>query len=182
MGRLTAVLLLIGLSISGLSMGPELGTTRMQDWRYEARTQIVVVLDVWHGAAARGNANDYFQRMTSDAVFLGTDRTERWTRAEFEAFARPYFDGTEAWTYTPTERHVDFPEAPARGHDEPSIGWIDEVLWNEKYGYCRGTGVLEYNRHSGWRIAHYSLSFLVPNDSSAAVMEAIGPQPRPAAD
>jgi ketosteroid isomerase-like protein len=142
-----------------------------------AHGMVTVLLGMWHDAAARGDFDAYFSRMTDDGVFLGTDRTERWTRDEFEAFARPYFDGVEAWTYESVERHVII--GPG---DAPAIAWFDEVLWNDKYGHCRGTGVAERGDDGSWRIAHYGLAFLIPNEKSAAVMDAIGPRARPAGD
>lgn len=120
------------------------------------RAEIDPTLDAWHRAASTGDFDAYFSRMTPDAVFLGTDATERWTRAEFEAFARPYFDGVEAWTYTPVSRHIG--ADPAR----PGVAWFDELLTNAKYGTCRGSGVVVI--HDGrWKIAHYSLTFPIPN-------------------
>ena len=45
---------------------------------------------------------------------------------------------------------------------------LDEALWNDKYGESRGTGALR--REDGeWRIAHYSLTFPIPNDLAAEV-------------
>ena len=46
------------------------------------------------------------------------------------------------------------------------------MLWNEKYGTCRGTGVLVLTE-KGWRIAQYHLSFPIPNDLSAEVTSRI---------
>jgi hypothetical protein len=123
---------------------------------------------LWHRAAAVGDFDGYFSRMTAGAVFLGTDPGERWTRREFEAFARPYFDGEEAWTYEQLQTNLRIgPAAPTR------VAWIDEVLHNEKYGLCRGTGVLVREPDGVWRIDHYSLSFLVPNDLAEAVVGVI---------
>ncbi len=44
--------------------------------------------------------------------------------------------------------------------------WFDEMLWNEKYGTCRGTGVLVLVDGS-WRISQYNLSIPMPNDLAA---------------
>jgi hypothetical protein len=143
-----------------------------------AHAMVTVLLRQWHRAAARGDFDGYFGRMTDDAVFLGTDANERWTRAEFEAFARPYFDGVEAWTYEQVETHLAVGPVDRAG-DDPDTVWIDEVLWNDKYGSCRGTG-LARREDDGWRLQRYSLSFLIPNDRAAAVMEAVGPQTPPA--
>lgn len=135
----------------------------------------------WHVAADEGDFDAYFSRMTPNAVFLGTDRSERWTRPEFEAFSRPYFDGENAWTYEQVETSIGF-SSREFGRRSLNTAWIDEVLWNEKYGYCRGTGMMTRDEDGAWLIHRYSLSILVPNDKSGAVMEAIGPQPRPAED
>ncbi len=142
-----------------------------------AHASVTILLGMWHAAAARGDFDAYFSRMTDDAVFLGTDPDERWTRAEFEAFAGPYFDGVEAWTYEAIDRHV-----VVGSSDDSSVVWFDEVLWNDKYGRCRGTGVARLGSDGDWRIAHYSLAFLVPNDKASAVMDAIGTQSTPDVD
>lgn len=120
-------------------------------------------LDAWHDAAARGDFEAYFARMTDQAVFLGTDASERWAGQAFRDFARPHFDGPTAygqgaWTYRPLQRHTEH---------EGGVAWFDEVLLNEKYGRCRGTGVALRGPDGRWRIAHYSLTFLVPNDLAA---------------
>lgn len=125
---------------------------------------VEMLLADWHHAAATGDFDAYFSRMTEDAVFLGTDATERWTRAEFEAFARPYFDGVEAWTYTPVETHTS-------ATPTADFAWFDQILRNEKYGLCRGTGVARLGPDARWRIAHYSLTFLVPNEVAQAVTD-----------
>ncbi len=133
-----------------------------------AYSDVWMMLSTWHIAAAHGDFDNYFSRMTDDAVFLGTDPGERWTRPEFEAFARPYFDGKEAWTYTMIDRNVILEPG-----DDPGIAWFDESLENRKYGRCRGTGVAVRKDDGAWRIAHYSLTFLIPNEKTPEVMEAV---------
>lgn len=120
------------------------------------RIAIEAVLDDFHRAASEPDGARYFGHMTEHAVFLGTDATERWSRAEFEAFAAPYFDSGQGWTYEKLERHVYL--AP-----DAATAWFDERLWNESYGECRGTGVLR-RAADVWRIAHYNLVFPIPND------------------
>ena len=44
-----------------------------------AQEKLDVLLDGLHQDAHEGNFQAYFARYTSDAVFLGTDKTERWT-------------------------------------------------------------------------------------------------------
>ena len=114
------------------------------------------VLDSFHQAASSADGDLYFSFFYVGGVFIGTDAEERWTVAEFMAFARPYFSEGRGWTYRPRERHIDL--APD-GH----TAWFDEILWNENYGTCRGTGVLLLT-DNGWRIAQYHLTFPIPND------------------
>ena len=131
------------------------------------REALARVVEDWHDAAARGDGPRYFAHMTDDAVFLGTDRTERWAGPAFRSFAQPYFKGpveygSGAWTYRALSRHVAL-------SDDGRTGWWDEVLWNEKYGHCRGTGVAVRGEDDRWRIAHFGLAFLVPNEAAAEI-------------
>ena len=123
------------------------------------RVAINNLLDGLHNDAAQAQFSDYFARYTDDAVFLGTDRNERWAIPEFKAYARPVFDEGRGWTYHMVERNIE-------GKGE--IRWFDEVLHNEKLGHCRGTGVV-LRTPEGWRIAHYALTMLVPNSIAAEV-------------
>lgn len=123
------------------------------------------VLTSWHVAADQGLHKFYFDQMTDDAVFLGTDSSERWTKDEFMEYARGPFSDGNGWTYTQAESHVAF-------NDARDTAWADEILENEKYGTLRGTSVLR-KVNDRWKIAHYSLTFLVPNEKAGRVVEAI---------
>jgi uncharacterized protein (TIGR02246 family) len=113
------------------------------------------VIDDWHRAAAQADETRYFNHMTPDAVFLGTDATERWDAQSFRAFAHPYFAKGTAWTFTPKSRHVML-------DPDGDTAWFDESLDSASYGECRGTGVLR--RVAGeWKIAHYNLTIPIPN-------------------
>ncbi len=131
------------------------------DTSQEADAAIHALLDGLHGDAAHARFEAYFDRYTPDAVFLGTDRGERWTLPQFKAYAAPVFADGRGWTYHPVERHIEGAE---------DIRWFDEVLHNEKLGHCRGTGVV-VRTPDGWRIAHYALTMLVPNSIAAEVGE-----------
>jgi hypothetical protein len=72
----------------------------------EAEEAIDGVLSSFHQAASDANGELYFSLFANEAIFMGTDATERWTVAEFRAFAEPYFSKGRGWTYTKTERHV----------------------------------------------------------------------------
>lgn len=123
------------------------------------------VLDALHDAASKADGKRYFDLFTIDAVFLGTDETERWPIDEFKTYAMKRFETGTGWTYTlkPGTRHIVV---------EGNIAWFDELLENAKYGTCRGSGVL---RKSGehWKIVQYNLTFTVPNEAAADVVKVI---------
>jgi len=131
----------------------------------ERLADINQTIDAFHQAAADADLDAYFNLMTDDARFLGTDATERWPRHEFYAYCldRGAFDEAPAWVYTPSERHVTL---------EDDVAWFDELLTHERYGSLRGSGVLT-NEAGNWKIAQYNLTFLVPNDKAQAVVAAI---------
>lgn len=144
---------------------------------------IARVLDALHAAASKADASTYWSLFDPGAVFLGTDATERWTLEAFKAFAKPYFEKGQGWTYRVTDRHIAI-------HDDGRMAWFDEMLVNEKYGVCRGSGALVRTTsrvplcegfkigESGdtcvrWRIVQYNLSVPIPNDLLPEVAERI---------
>lgn len=114
------------------------------------------VLDAVHRLASEADFEGYFALYTEDAIFLGTDATERWTIADFKRYARPAFDRGTGWTYVMTERHV---HVSADGR----TAWFDERLQNAAFGECRGTGVL-VKQDGNWKVAQYNLTVPIPND------------------
>ena len=52
------------------------------------RALIGQLLDGLHRAAAESDAQDYFARYTEEAVFLGTDASERWSIASLKPMRR----------------------------------------------------------------------------------------------
>lgn len=125
-----------------------------------AANAVARALDDFHDAAANGDEARYFALLPDNAVFLGTDASERWTGAEFRAFAAPYFKRPEAWTYVPLQRHVTL-------STDGASAWFDETLDNASYGICRGSGVLA-RRDEHWVLQQYNLTVPLPNDLAAA--------------
>ena len=125
----------------------------------DQRASIDSLLNGLHEDAHKGNFEAYFDRYSSDAVFLGTDKTERWNIQEFKSYAEPAFEDGHGWTYKVIERNWE-------GNGDTR--WFDEILYNEKLGHCRGTGVIKLT-NGEWKIAHYALTMLVPNSIAAKV-------------
>lgn len=128
--------------------------------------EINAVLDDFHDAAAVADFDRYFGHLTEDAVFLGTDATERWPQDDFKVFAEPHFQGDSAWAYTPRDRSITL-------SDNAKTAWFDETVVNDKYGALRGSGVLVREHDGVWRIAQYNLVFTIPNEIAGEVVEMI---------
>jgi ketosteroid isomerase-like protein len=128
--------------------------------------EINTLLDDWHKAAATVNFDAYFNAMTDDAIFIGTDATENWNKKDFQAFAKPFFDKGKAWNFTMLERHIYFSK-------DGKTAWFDELL-NTQMKICRGSGVLVKEKKT-WKIKHYVLSMTIPNDNSDAIIKIKAP-------
>ena len=117
------------------------------------------LLDGFHDDAANARFDAYFSRFATEAYFLGTDSTERWSVEQFREYASAPFQAGTGWRYDVVERNVRISD---------DIAWFDEQLDNQKLGRCRGTGVII--REAGeWKIAHYSLTMLIPNQIAEQV-------------
>lgn len=132
---------------------------------------IADVLDTWHLAAARADENLYFSLMTLDAVFLGTDASERWSREEFRVWAHPYFAKGKAWTFRAVKRRVMLSK-------DQKVAWFDEELDTPNLGPARGSGVLVKDGKD-WKIAHYNLTVPIPNPLMKQVKDLIDKQGKP---
>src|ERR1700693_49475 len=126
-----------------------------------AQEAIARELEGFHDAAARADEEQYFAHFAPDAVFLGTDASERWDVAAFRAYAHPHFAGGKAWSFRGVRRTI-----AVRGE----IAWFEEDLETQNLGPARGSGVLV---RSGprWLIEQYVLSIPIPNQRFREVRE-----------
>lgn len=143
------------VALAGCGAGPTSGTTAIAQGHAEAERDVREVLDAWHDAAARSDEEGYFGRMTEDAIFLGTDATERWTRDEFRAYAHGPFSQGHGWHMHAIRRDVVI---------DGALAWFDEDLETVNLGPSRGSGVLRRGADGRWRIAQYNLAITVPNE------------------
>jgi len=124
--------------------------------------QIIAMLDSFNTAAASADYNTYFNFFTEDAVFIGTDATERWDKNGFMKWAKPHFDKGKTWDFKPLERHISV--------DKTGLwAWFDELL-NTRMKICRGSGVL-MRQGNAWKIQQYVLSMTIPNSLSDSVIK-----------
>lgn len=160
---LVAAMSLLGACAGGAGDGA-MGTERAPV-DISQRAEPNGVLDAMHIAAGEADFEAYFGCFAPGAVFLGTDAGEDWTLDAFKAYARPHFEAGRGWRYTPTARRILL--GPDGG-----TAWFRELLEHEKYGVCRGTGVLRLV-DGEWRVAQYCLHFPVPNGVAEEVIGVI---------
>ena len=130
------------------------------------KVQIKTMLDNWHKAAANADYTSYFDAMTENSIFIGTDATENWNKEAFQKFAKPFFDKGKAWNFTALGRNIYFSK-------DGKTAWFDELL-NTQIKICRGSGVLT-KENGSWKISHYVLSMTIPNDTTDAVIKIKAP-------
>ena len=127
------------------------------------KSAIAAQLDDFHRAAAKADFDAYFGLFSKDGVFIGTDASERWSVETFKQYVKPYFSQGRGWTYVPRDRTIVV-------HND--VAWFDELLDNEAYGECRGSGVL-VKEGGAWKIAQYNLHFPIPNDLAKEITQKI---------
>ena len=124
----------------------------------QSNKQINALLDGFHTAASNADLQGYLGSFTNTGVFMGTDDWERWSRPiTLDKYITEKFAGGSGWTYKSVERHINF-------SPDNKTAWFDEITMSKKWGRFRGTGVV-VKQHGHWKIAHYALSFLVPNEA-----------------
>jgi hypothetical protein len=128
--------------------------------------QINNMLDSFNVAAAKADYSKYFKYYTDNAIFAGTDATERWDKKAFMVWAKPFFDKGTTWNFTALERHIYFDQTG-------NTAWFDELL-NTQMKICRGSGVL-VKKDEEWKIEQYILSTTIPNNSLDSVIKIKGP-------
>ena len=131
------------------------------------RDAIKTVLDNWHKDAATSNFDAYFAALTDDAIFIGTDPTEIWTKTAFQNYAKSAFEKKQGWNFKSVERHIHF-------DNSGKVAWFDELLDTPNMKICRGSGVLE-KIEGQWKIKQYVLSMTIPNNDIKEVVKIVGP-------
>lgn len=145
------LLLAFGLLLAAAAVSADQDAAGTPDER-----AIHAMLDDFHQAAADADRERYLDHFAPGGVFMGTDDWERWPLRDFRGYVAKRFDGGTGWTYRPRDRHIAFA-------GDGDTAWFDEIAVSPRWGRFRGTGVVQRTA-DGWKIAHYSLTALVPNE------------------
>ncbi|MFY0672018.1 MAG: nuclear transport factor 2 family protein [Bacteroidia bacterium] len=129
----------------------------------ENQKQIDLALNSWHHAAATAKEDAFYNFMTNDCIYLGTDPSEKWYRDELREWAAFAFERDTAWAFYPFEREIYFAK-------NGQTAWFDEKLKTEKMGECRGSGVVIKTKE-GWKLKHYNLSITILNEKMGEFLE-----------
>lgn len=165
MRRSTGLITILYIALSGCNQSNKTTDNPVVDTA-KGQQQIAAMLDSFNKAAARADYNAYFNYYADNAIFAGTDATERWDKKSFMVWAKPFFDRGKAWNFTAIERHIYFDRSG-------SIAWFDELL-NTQMKICRGSGVV-VKQGNDWKVEQYILSTTVPNDNLDAVIKIKAP-------
>ena len=130
--------------------------TLLSSQKDNSKAYVESVLNDLHKYASEANSKKYIDLFASNAVFFGTDISERWHINEFNDYATKRMATGTGWTYTMKERNIYF-------SDDKRTAWFDEVLTSKKYGDFRGTGALKIENNK-WKIVQYNLLLPIPND------------------
>ncbi len=128
----------------------------------ELTNEIDNLLTKWHKDAGESKLYEYLATLSHDAVYLGTDATEHWTKKNFETYCKPYFDKKTTWNFKLVKRNIYF-------SSDYNCAWFDELL-DTDLGLCRGSGVLQ-KKENKWQIEQYVLSPTLPNEKTKAVVK-----------
>jgi len=128
------------------------------------KEEVRQLLDNWHMAASNADQQAYFDAIAEDGVYIGTDATEIWSKAEFFEWSKQYFEKGKAWSFKASIRNLYLSK-------NGEFAWFDELL-EFSGGVLRGSGVL-HKTDSGWKINHYVLSLPVPNEKFKNVIDVL---------
>ncbi|MCT4613873.1 MAG: nuclear transport factor 2 family protein [Marinifilaceae bacterium] len=118
-----------------------------------SESEINKFLDQWHLAAAKADFKSYFGAMSKDCIYMGTDKSETWTKKDFMAFAKPFFKRKSAWDFNAKSRNI---------YSKNGIIWFNELL-DTWMGMCRGSGVIVKHKNT-YKLVQYHLSVTIDND------------------
>ncbi len=128
-------------------------------------SQINIILDNWHKDAKKANFDSYFNKISENGFYIGTDKSENWSQKEFKTFCKPYFKKKTTWDFKTIERNIYFSK-------NKEVVWFNELL-DTWMGTCRGSGILE-KENNEWKIKQYVLSVTIPNNEIKKVIEIKG--------
>jgi ketosteroid isomerase-like protein len=153
------------LLVIGLTLVAMLSFSNSANPLNSDKQQIKTVLNRFHQAAASANFVAYFDLLSHNAIFLGTDASERWTKDAFKDYVRPAFSKGNGWLYTPNQQNIEVIK-------QGQVAFFDELLSSESYGICRSSGIL-IKTPQGWKISQYNLSIPIPNSLAKDVTHKI---------
>jgi len=123
--------------------------------KYENKAVLIKFIDTWHLNASEAKFDEYFNAISENGIYIGTDPQEYWTKQEYREWVSKTLKPNNGFHFEIIDRNIFF-------NDEEDIAWFNEKLKTDM-GVCHATGIAT-NTRSGWKINYYQLSVTVPND------------------
>ena len=127
-----------------------------------SKSEIHALMDSWHLAASEADEDKFYGLMTEEAIYIGTDSSERWKRDELRKWATKAFEREVAWDFKAFDREVYISK-------DGQTAWFEEKL-NTWMGTCIGSGVLTMEKEE-WKISHYHLGVTISNEKIKEFIE-----------
>lgn len=118
-------------------------------------------LEALQQAGAEADPAAFLALLSTDAVFLGVDGTNRLQGQSLRSFVSEQFSRGEAWEYRSHGREIMLSA-------DGEVAWFNETLAHDQLGHGWGSGVL-IKTGAGWRVAQYNFSIVAPDNITASV-------------
>jgi len=151
--------------LAALLMSPAQAPQAEDAARAAAIRAVEEVLADFQAAGVEADAERFFGHLAPEAIYLGTDATERHTVEELRARIEPHFAQGTGWTSRLKQANVSVTE-------DARLAWFDARLEREPFGELRASGVLE-QRDDVWLIVQYNVSLPIPNEAVRDVVKLI---------
>lgn len=127
------------------------------------KTKINGVIELWHLNVHKAKYEEYFNAMSENAMFYGTDVNEVWTKQQLKKHMKPYFDRKATWWFKTINREVYL-------NKYNDVAWFNEIV-DTWMGICRCVGILTLNEDNEWKIESYTTTLTIPNENLGKVIK-----------
>lgn len=132
----------------------------------ESKAQVAAALDALHRAESEADLDHFLAAFAGDAIFLGTDASEAWTKADLRRDLGQRFGSDGGWTFEVEDRVIGI-------SDDGDSAWFKEIVHYIEGDYeLRPTGTM-VRRGGVWRIVHLHMGIPIPNDLHPALVQGL---------
>ncbi len=120
-----------------------------------ADSEPAAMLDAFHRAGREADLEGYLGYLAQEAVILGSDVGERFTREQVRR-------ALESWFASGQGLETELVAVNATESEDGRFAWFDARLDKPSLCEMRGSGLLR-READGWKLVHYDFAFVIPN-------------------